>query len=561
MGRIVQFIFYTIAPFILNATVPYLYMAGQYVVLFFIVTPLALIDLLMDAIGIFSGMTTLPAADGSSTGQTIFDIFFAQSHVSRAMWGVTLISLALCLGFAVFAVIRSIGDLDGKRPLSAVIGATGKAMISFLLVPFMCIVIINLAGVTLRQVNAAMLGSNNEGQPIKMSTAMFLGAVLPHNVNPYGAMHDNDAMYMLNWDVYWRIVQSPPFNTPHEWAWPNFNQVMWPAIVDDLAKRHQFPGYWEAHTPKDQPTVLRFVRYSWANEEMSRRAQQDQHAKLTRWYMNGENRRGVNFGSFHLLRFDFDVYSMLASPNYYITIVSSVLAIIMICMSMLIFLQRIYELILLYIVAPFFVAPMPLDDGEKFKSWREAFIGKSISGFSTIITLQMLIMMLPIILDPDLILHQDAAANAILKAILIAGGFFAAYKSHSLITSIVSPSAASAEGSTGGMIGGFMMGKAMNPIGAISGAYKSVKGGLTDAAQPFKDLGGAITGGVGSIGSAVGGIGGALGGIGKAFGGGGGGNDDGGGGEQGKDDGGGQGEDDGGGGNSNPDLSSGPGNE
>ncbi|MCL2500719.1 MAG: hypothetical protein FWE90_10375 [Defluviitaleaceae bacterium] len=553
MERIVSFIFFTIAPFILNVTVPYLYMAGQYVALFFIVTPLAFIDLLMDAIGIFSGMQTLPVADGTNgAGQTIFDLFFAQSHVSRAMWGVTLISLAMCLGFAIFATIRSIGDMEAKRPLSAVIGSTGKAMISFLLVPFMCIVIINLAGVTMRQVSVVMVGSDSEGQAINMSSAMFMGAVLPGNVNNFGAMNDNDGMYMQNWDAYWRIVQRPPFNSPYGWAWNNFNQVIWPSIVADLAKGHQFPGYWEAHTPRNQPTELRFVRYSWANEQMSPAAQRAQLDKLTRWYFNSENGRGVNFGSFHLLRFDFDVYSMLASPNYYITIITSILAIIMISMSMLIFLQRIYELILLYIVAPFFVAPMPLDDGEKFKSWREAFIGKSISGFSTIITLQMLILMLPIILDPDLLLHQDAAANAILKALLIAGGFFAAYKSHTLISSIVSPSAASAEGATGGMIGGFMMGKALNPIGAISGAYKSIKGGIKDAVQPFKDIGGLV--GLGGGGGGGGPMGGMMGGGG---GGGGGGDDGGGGGGSGNAFGGGD-ESGGGSGNANPDLSSGP---
>jgi hypothetical protein len=450
-------------------------MAGQYIALFFIVTPLSLIDLLMDAINIFSGMETI-----GNESQTIFDIFFNQSVINRALWSVTVISMTLCLGFSIFAVVRSMGDTEQKRPLGAVLGSTVKAMLTFLLVPLLCIICINIAGLTLRQINILLRGGDGN-RPVSMSGTMFVKATLPKDVHWLGWFAEDPNEKNEAWSVFWDVVKNDDGMTWDKGR-SQFEEI-WQYLVNDMVNTRRIPGYWAAEMPESGSIRLVYVEYT--SEQMSDRQRRDRHAQLTRMYQNGE--RSVAFGHFDRITLDFNVYNMLTSPNYYVMIITSFMMIIMLFMSLLIFLQRIFELLLLYLAAPFFVAPMPLDEGAKFKSWRDAFVGKTIAGFSTIITLQMLILLMPVILDPELLLHVDPAANAILKALLIVGGFFAAYKSHTFIASIASPGTASTESATSGLIGGFMMGKALNPIGAVAGAYKSLSDGVKSAVKPFSE--------------------------------------------------------------------------
>jgi hypothetical protein len=75
------------------------------------------------------------SAGTQQQGETLLSIIFGQSAISYVFWGITLISMALCLFFTVIAVTRSMADLELQRPLGKVIGATNRAMLIFLIVP------------------------------------------------------------------------------------------------------------------------------------------------------------------------------------------------------------------------------------------------------------------------------------------------------------------------------------------------------------------------------------------------------------------------------------------
>ncbi len=66
-----------------------------------------------------------------------------------------------------------------------------------------------------------------------------------------------------------------------------------------------------------------------------------------------------------------------------------------------VFIKRVMELIVLYIVSPFFVSTMPLDDGERFVKWRSTFIGRLSMGAGMIIALNIMMMILSVVMNSD----------------------------------------------------------------------------------------------------------------------------------------------------------------
>lgn len=175
--------------------------------------------------------------------------------------------------------------------------------------------------------------------------------------------------------------------------------------------------------------------------------------------------------------------------DYVTGFISSIVILFILTGAVLFFVRRLFELLLLYITAPFFASTIPGDDGILFKKWRELFVAKFFSGFGIIFTMKYYLMMLPLIAGSNLILYSGTVdsyiINNILKIFIIIGGAWAVYRSQHLILQIISPEVAmaareSASVTTGLLIGtgmkGFHIGKAalMGQIG--SGAYEKLRG-------------------------------------------------------------------------------------
>lgn len=58
---------------------------------------------------------------------------------------------------------------------------------------------------------------------------------------------------------------------------------------------------------------------------------------------------------------------------------------------------RIYELLLLYLTFPAFASSYPIDDGSRFKKWRDNFVQRVFATYSIFITLSIVLLLIPII--------------------------------------------------------------------------------------------------------------------------------------------------------------------
>jgi len=195
-------------------------------------------------------------------------------------------------------------------------------------------------------------------------------------------------------------------------------------------------------------------------------------------------------------------YFDLASFDYLIGFIAAVFLLFTIGVCLIIFVQRIFELVLLYIVSPYFVCMIPLDDGEKFGRWREMFVAKCFTGFGSAIGMRMYLMICPLVMGNQIRFGTAVSPEMdyMMKLFFLAGGAWAVFKSGSLITSLLSYQAGMSEANTAAVASGMLYSYTAGAVigkgkQAISSVFSGRRGGHGGAGA-----GGAAMGGAGGVG-------------------------------------------------------------
>ena len=164
--------------------------------------------------------------------------------------------------------------------------------------------------------------------------------------------------------------------------------------------------------------------------------------------------------------------------------VCTLLMIVILICGIFLFIQRIFDVLLLYIVSPLFVSTMPFDDGASFGKWRDMFVAKLLSGFGVIFTMKLYLMLVPTVAGSRLLMFDDktlegyAFINAMLKLFVVIGGAWAAFKSQHLILTILHPEAARAARMSTAMMMGAVMGAAGGAAGLARAALPGKRRGV-----------------------------------------------------------------------------------
>lgn len=135
---------------------------------------------------------------------------------------------------------------------------------------------------------------------------------------------------------------------------------------------------------------------------------------------------------------DFD----LAKIDYIVGCTAAIFIIVLMLGATLAFIRQCMDLVMLYLVSPFFSATIALDGGAKFGKWRELFIAKFLIGFGTIFSIELFLMLMPLFTSGRILFSEDMTMNNVIKLFFIMGGAWSVFKGNSLILSILSPDAA-----------------------------------------------------------------------------------------------------------------------
>jgi hypothetical protein len=265
----------------------------------------------------------------------LYDFFFMMTPISAVFWGITVIGMALALGFSILVVTQKVADLKVEKTMGMVLGQIGKTFAIFLITPLLMIVLLQLTSVIMRQTDQLFDIANNSAGLDRAIFALTASEAVIEDRGVIARFASGALDYNNNGHVYWNLYV-------HEIR-------MWIGI----------------------PLTAALV-----------------------------------------------------------VVYFSVLMVVSL---------RVFNILLLYVVSPLFVSSIVLDDGEKYKLWRSAFVGKLMLGFSLILSVKIVTYILIPFMVSDYALAPNPGGDLVLKAIFMFGALYGAYKSAGVIPKLISP--------------------------------------------------------------------------------------------------------------------------
>ena len=145
-------------------------------------------------------------------------------------------------------------------------------------------------------------------------------------------------------------------------------------------------------------------------------------------------RSGLRWQDADLVVSEFD----LAKVNTPLGILAAGLIFILLAGACFTCIKRIFDLLLLYLVSPYFAATITLDGGGKFKGWRELFIAKFFSCFGNIFVMELFLILAPVITSSKIVtFFPDTQTDNIARLLFVFGAAYAIFKGNVLFMSIL----------------------------------------------------------------------------------------------------------------------------
>ena len=484
-----------------------------------------IIDILYQMFEIFAGLTKV---EYNGSRDYLINIFFSNKAVSNIYWGMAVIGIVMVFGFAIFAVIRKVFDASGKQQqsLGQILTSGLRSIFIILGMTAIMTVVLNATGVLMQQVNYLFNDPYNLDKPEERTFTgeeyAAMGRILAtignysvveskanrYNVNLCFNDIQGDMKYLQDQGVFDYSYYQLDENKQVIQSWQSvlakiatscdLRQSVKVDIYNDAVARSigAAMSYLEqTKNPRALEYVRRTVNVDSTNAHLDRliflmgtfRAARNSNYNVKPAFddaLRGSYYydKGKNIYNLDQVDADFNI----GFPTDYIVVwVASIAVIFDLVVIILNCVARIFNMLFLYIIAPPVIAAQPLDNGGKTKQWMTAFLVQSLSVFGTVIAMRLLLLFLPIIVNPQLVLFEKSAIlNALAKLVLVYGGFEAAKKSSSILTGILADSAG-----WQAVQAGDMSSSAGKAIGAATGvgkaAFGMAKSTVSFAAKPL----------------------------------------------------------------------------
>ncbi len=134
----------------------------------------SLVDFVENIFNVFAGISPVTVGEKSTY---LLDAFFQMQEVTYAFANITLLAVAISFLFTIYKTAKSISDmaLEDKNPVSKVLGNGLKAAVTFMLIPFLCIAMLQISSVVTNQAVSAFESAQGKSTT---GTVIFLSAGL-----------------------------------------------------------------------------------------------------------------------------------------------------------------------------------------------------------------------------------------------------------------------------------------------------------------------------------------------------------------------------------------------
>ena len=136
-------------------------------------------------------------------------------------------------------------------------------------------------------------------------------------------------------------------------------------------------------------------------------------------------------------------YYSVNDMNFIVGLLGSLVMLVMFVLSSITFVQRIFDTVLLYVISPMPIASIPIDDGSRFKTWKDMMISKILSAYGIILCMNIFFLIMPTI--NEIRFFDDSFHNGIVQILFLIGGSFAVTKAAQMISKLTGAPAGGGE--------------------------------------------------------------------------------------------------------------------
>jgi hypothetical protein len=138
-------------------------------------------------------------------------------------------------------------------------------------------------------------------------------------------------------------------------------------------------------------------------------------------------------------------YVNLKDYDFFFSWIAGIAILISLASTILMFVDRAIALVILFIASPISLSTAVIDDGQRFKLWRDQFLVKFLTGYGCIIGLNIYALVIAAITSNDLVFFDNGTLNDIMKIAIIVGGAISMNRLMALVGNLISQGAGSNE--------------------------------------------------------------------------------------------------------------------
>lgn len=369
------------------------FLSGLFYSLFVILLKILLIlekifDVFAGMVGVFvedpatgQMVATSSASNMAVDNNTLLDVLLRSDVIVRAFFGMTAGAFVVCFLVTIFAVIRSMGESIGelRRPVSHVLRQTARACFTFAVIPIACIFMVKTAGVTIATVRKYM--------PTKIDGSVALEKQ--------------------------RLVSDALSNNTGA-----------PQRRSKQARMEKAIAASRLATKNSETMVCDMIFYLAVKDHLK-------NPSNANYYLSGQH-----FQNETVSKSDINISEI----EWIYALFEALLMILLMMIEIVQAITRIFMILILFVVSPYFVAMMPLDDGAKFKRWKDMFVGFSIACFGPVLAMRIYLVILPyVVLGTDIDFGMGDITLRVFRFFFILAGAYAVYKSQGMMLDIINP--------------------------------------------------------------------------------------------------------------------------
>ena len=504
-----------------------------------------LIGAIYKLFGIFAGTQSVYYKDGGWSEETdLFSVFLGNKSISTVYWCMAMVGVALCFAFTIIAVIKKMADLDGKqqRSFGQIFLGSGKSILLMLLMTTIMSASIAAANAISESVNIAFNAATTGGKASSITytgeqyAAMgrVLNTVGNYSLNPASTSRYNinacfndirpDLQWLQEQGVFDFYYSEKDTNGAPRVSWQSELQKIVNAadlrfdlnmdtysesvatairsVMDTMRSNASFKPLQSYTNNYDASildnTPLDTIVFLMATSEAAQNKAYNVNPSVT------DNLRGAYYVGDKSI---YDLDSVMSDFDIAIGTFDHILIIfaawfmipnLVICVFNAI--ARMFNVLLLYLMAPLALAPMPMDDGGKFKQWTTAFVIQCFGILGIIVSMRLLMLFLPMVWNSNLVFFRNSVIlDTVARLVLLIGGTEAAKKASGIITGILADNAGIQAIAAGDMSD--FAGKVTDTVSGVAQDVTGITGAKERLGEKYKQF--TEKGGI--VGSALGG--------------------------------------------------------